>query len=112
MGRDPKALRGFYGELFGWGFRRASAFDYWLVDSGDRGVVGGIGPTATAGRPPLGGFATFKVEVVDPQTILAGAVELGGRTVMPATSVPGTDFKIAYFADPEGHVIGLTKGMA
>jgi len=27
------------------------------------------------------------------------------------TDVPGTHMKIAYFADPEGHVIGLSRGL-
>jgi predicted enzyme related to lactoylglutathione lyase len=41
---------------------------------------------------------------------LAKAEELGGTTVMPVTDVPGMGMKIAYFTDPEGHVVGPVEG--
>ena len=37
------------------------------------------------------------------------AVDVGGKTIMPVTELP--QVTIALFADPEGHVIGLAKGM-
>ena len=117
MGRDGKTLRNFFRELYGWKISEASAFDYWMIEATGEGVAGGIGisrsvPRLSAAGPDSGtGFATFKVEVDDPAAILARAEELGGRTVMPVTDVPGTDMKIAYFTDPEGHVIGLSRGL-
>jgi predicted enzyme related to lactoylglutathione lyase len=44
--------------------------------------------------------------------VLHRAERLGGTTVLPVTAIPDTNLTIAYFADPEGHVIGLTRGMA
>jgi predicted enzyme related to lactoylglutathione lyase len=111
MGRDAKALREFYAELFGWKMKEAAAFGYWLVETGGDGVLGGIGPARVAGQDGGSGFATFKVEVEDPNAVLTKAAKLGGKIAMPVTEVPGTNLKIAYFVDPEGHVIGLTSGM-
>ena len=117
MGKDGTTLRNFYHELFGWKISQASAFDYWMIEATGEGVAGGIGigrsvPGLGATHPDGGtGFATFKVEVDDPAATLAKAEELGGEKVMPVTDVPGTHMKIAYFADPEGHVIGLSRGL-
>jgi len=111
MGRDPGGLRRFYSELFGWTVTEAAAFGYWTIETGGEGVLGGIGPVEAAGQKSSPGFATFKVDVEDPQAVLERGELLGGTTVLPVTEIPGTTFKIAYFSDPDGHVIGLTKGM-
>ena len=55
-----------------------------------------------------GGHVTFYVLTPDPQATLDKAVELGGRVVMPVTELP--QVTIALFADPEGHVVGISKG--
>jgi predicted enzyme related to lactoylglutathione lyase len=49
---------------------------------------------------------TFYVEVDDPKAYLAKAESLGGKTVVPPTQVPEFDLIFAFFADPEGHVVG------
>jgi predicted enzyme related to lactoylglutathione lyase len=36
--------------------------------------------------------------------------DLGGKTIVPPTEVAGGAATIAYFMDPEGHVIGLSGG--
>jgi uncharacterized protein len=110
VGKDGKKLRDFYSNLFGWKIQvdTSSGFDYGMVQSADGGVGGGIGTSPDGSA----GFATFYVEVDDLDAALAKAEKLGGKTVMPATPIPGMDLKFAYFSDPEGHVIGLSKGMA
>lgn len=35
--------------------------------------------------------------------------QAGGKTMLPVTELP--QVTIALFADPEGHVVGLAKGM-
>lgn len=110
MGKDGTALRTFYSKLFGWKIEEgdpASGFDYGMVAAGEGGVGGGIGTSPDG----CSGFATFYVEVNDLDAALVTAERLGGKTVMPVTEVPGMKLKSAYFADPEGHVIGLSKGM-
>ena len=110
LGKDGKKLRDFYGKLFGWTIQvdSSSGLDYGLVEAANGGVGGGIG-TSPDGTP---GFATFYVEVDDLAAALAKAEKLGGKTVMPPTEIPGMSLKFAYFTDPEGHVIGLSNGMA
>jgi uncharacterized protein len=111
IGKDGKALRSFYKKLFGWEIQEAdpaSGFDYGILSPGNGGVGGGIGTSPDGSS----GFATFYVEVEDIEPILARAEKLGGKTVMPATEIPGMSLKFAYFTDPEGHVIGLSNGIA
>jgi predicted enzyme related to lactoylglutathione lyase len=110
VGKDGKQLRDFYSKLFGWKIQEdtTSGFDYGMVQGTDGGVGGGIGTSPDGSA----GFATFYVEVEDLDKSLAKAEKLGGKTVMPPTPIPGMNLKFAYFSDPEGHVIGLSKGMA
>ena len=99
---DPDASRAFYGKLFDWSFPEAPEPGYTYIVTGVEGAVpGGIG------RAPGGsGQVTFFVDVADVQAALDKAVSLGGRVVMPATSVPGVTF--ALFADPQGLVLGVS----
>ena len=53
---------------------------------------------------------TFYVDTDDPQKILDRAERLGGKTIMKPTQVR-PDLTLAMLADPEGNVIGLSKGM-
>ncbi|MDQ6779093.1 MAG: hypothetical protein M3071_23365 [Actinomycetota bacterium] len=53
---------------------------------------------------------TFYVEVDDPAAYLKKAEELGGQTIMEPSEIPEFGLTFAFFADPEGHVIGLSRG--
>ncbi len=53
---------------------------------------------------------TFYVEVDDPAAYLARAEKLGGKTIVPPSEIPDFGLTFAFFADPEGHVVGLSKG--
>ena len=99
---DPDASRAFYGRLFDWQFPEAPEPGYTYIVTGIEGAVpGGIG------RAPAGpGQVTFFVDVADVQAALEQAVRLGGRIVLPATSVPGVTFGL--FADPQGLVVGVS----
>ena len=44
------------------------------------------------------------------QAYLNKAEKLGGKTVMPPTTLTD-DMSLAMFTDPEGNFIGLVKGM-
>lgn len=106
LGQNPAGLRQFYGGAFGWKLGEPdSMMEYAMVDTGDEaGIRGGIG-RAQEGS----GHATFYVSVDDLAATLAEIERLGGRTVLPPQQVPG-GVTFAYFADPEGHVVGLLKG--
>lgn len=105
VGRDMQKLKGFYGDLFGWKTQEIPEMGYAIVEKEGDGIAGGIGQTPDGGP----GHVTFYVSAEDPQAILDRAEELGGRTIMPVTELP--EVTIALLADPEGHVIGLVKGM-
>ena len=52
-------------------------------------------------------MTVFFVGVADVDEALRRAEELGGRTVQPATSVPGVTFGI--LADPQGQMVGVVS---
>ncbi|MGZ4382280.1 MAG: VOC family protein [Gaiellaceae bacterium] len=105
VGKDLAALQGFYGELFGWKTEAIPEMGYAMVEKEGDGIAGGLGQSQDGGP----GYVTFYVSTDDPQAILDKAEALGGKTVMPVTELP--QVTLAMFADPEGHVIGLVKGM-
>jgi predicted enzyme related to lactoylglutathione lyase len=109
VGKDGAGLRRFYSDLFGWSIDASDGdMDYGLVPAANGGIGGGIGRSPDGG----GGQVTFYVEVEDPAAYLAKAEELGGRTILPPTEIPSYHLTFALMADPEGHVIGLSKGAA
>jgi predicted enzyme related to lactoylglutathione lyase len=107
VGRDGAKLRSFYSDLFGWQIAESgTGTDYGLVAPANGGIGGGIGRSQDGGE----GFVTVYVEVDDPAAYLARAEKLGGKTVVPPTEIPSANLTFAYFTDPEGHLIGLSKG--
>jgi len=104
-GKDGPALQEFYSGLFDWEVSDAGS-GYGLVAATEKGIAGGIGASADGGD----GGVTFYVEVDDPAEYLAKAEKLGGKTVVPPTDLPDFGLTFAFFADPEGHVVGLSKG--
>ena len=105
VGKDAKRLQDFYSAAFDWKIHPAP-LNYGMVETGSTsGVGGGIGET---NQGP--GHVTFYIEVDDIAAYLAKVETLGGKTIMPHTEIPG-EVIFALFADPEGHVIGLTQRM-
>ena len=84
---DPDATRDFYGQLFGWTYTSPEGGfpGYAFVETGVNGAL----PTAIG--PDQGGpdSVLFFVGVQDVAGTLERAEQLGGRTVQPATEVPG-----------------------
>ena len=106
-GRDGPALQQFYARLFDWSVSDAGdSSGYGLVSAAARGIGGGIGPSQDGGP----GQVTFYVEVDDPAAYLKKAEELGGQTIVPPTELEQFGLTFAFFTDPEGHVVGLSKG--
>lgn len=106
-GEDGPALQNFYGELFDWEIQDAGdGSGYGAVQAGEKGIAGGIGPAQDGGA----GQVTFYVEVDDPATYLEKAEQLGGQTIVPPTTLEQFGLTFAFFADPEGHLVGLSKG--
>ncbi len=104
VGKDGPALQRFYTNLFGWNLDTSNAGGYGIASGKENGVDTGIGATPDGS----GGHVTFYVAVPDVDKALEQAVRLGGRVVMPKFS-PGGGATLGLFADPEGHVVGLTE---
>jgi uncharacterized protein len=106
-GNDGEALQQFYGQLFEWEIQDSGGDDgYGLVAAAEKGIGGGIGAAQGGGD----GGVTFYVEVDDPAEYLKKAERLGGETIAPPTELPQFGLTFVFFADPEGHVVGLSKG--
>ncbi len=106
VGKDGTKLRRFYSDLFGWKIEGATGdMDYGLVAAADGGIGGGIGTSQDGGT----GHVTFFVEVDDPAAYLKKVEKLGGKTLVPPMEIPSYNLTFAYFVDPEGHVVGLSK---
>jgi predicted enzyme related to lactoylglutathione lyase len=107
IGKDGKKLQQFYANLFGWTVDANNPMDYGLVGAQDgRGTGGGISASQDGKS-----YVTIYVEVDDPQAYLDKAVSLGGKVLMPVTTIPDM-VTFAQFADPEGNLIGITKSQA
>ena len=111
-GSDPAALRGFYGEIFGWRFQVGDASaeevsrpgEYGFVDGATAGINGGV--AGGAGHEPR---VLFYVGVPDVEAALRTAESLGGTRRMgpsPDPPAPGS-LVVGHFTDPEGNLIGV-----
>jgi predicted enzyme related to lactoylglutathione lyase len=106
-GKDGPSLQKFYAQQFGWTVNDAGdGSGYGLVEAGEKGIGGGIGSSQDGGS----GGVTFYVEVDNLAAYLQKAEKLGGTTVVPPTEIPDFGLTFAFFTDPEGHVVGLSKG--
>jgi predicted enzyme related to lactoylglutathione lyase len=104
VGGNAAALHAYYAQLFGWRIEPGGPGGYGLVRLGEAdGISGGIGAGEGERR-----YVTVYVEVPDVGAALDRAEELGGSRLSGPHTLPGTDVELGRFADPEGHVIGLT----
>ena len=109
MGKDATGLAKFYGEAFGWeteDLNMPGGGYHMARPGGENGINGGIGGTPDGGA----GHVTFYIAVDDLGDALQKVEAGGGSTVQPPMDIPNGP-SIALFADPEGHVVGLVKGM-
>ena len=115
VGANGEGLRSFYSRLFGWETTEvAPGTKYGVMDAAPHGVGGGVGPSQ---KGP--GHVTVFVEVDDLEEALENAERLGGKTIAGPIQFPDKrpsargkgSVSFAYFADPEGHLIGLCHGI-
>jgi uncharacterized protein len=110
IGTDPGALRGYYGELFGWEFATGGPVAESVSDAGNYGFTGGDTiPGGIGGGAGYHPHTIFYVGVPDIETALAKAESLGGTRVMGPARSPGTTLVVAHFTDPQGNLIGLAS---
>lgn len=105
---NAKSTQEFFKKMFDWKVDDKNPMKYGLVDTGTKeGVQGGIGP-AMPGAPNM---VTFYVQVKSIGPYLKKAEKLGGKVIMPETTIPDM-VTLAMIATPEGHTIGLLKEQA
>ena len=103
VGKDGPALQSFYSKVFDWNLDTNNPGGYGMYRPGDgEGIGGGIGTAQDGGT----GHVTFYVHAEDPEATLSRVEAAGGRVLMPLTEV-APETKVALFADPEGHIVGL-----
>lgn len=104
---DVAAARSFYGDIVGWNFTDfpspEGGMQYTIANVGETGVAGMMTPPDGAPIAP-GWFAYFHVADVDAKA--AENEKAGGKTLMPATDLPGVG-RIAMVGDPQGIVFYL-----
>jgi uncharacterized protein len=114
IGKDPKKLRSYYSELFGWEFDTNAPVAEAVSQSGNYGFVNrnttsdGTGiPGGVGGGLGYDSHVIFYVGVPDVEAALLRAESLGGTRRMGPQENPGASLVVAHFTDPEGHLIGL-----
>lgn len=101
---QPKLVK-FYEQLFGW---KTEAYGTAaMIDTGQKTGIGGH--INSLGHEPHN-YVTVYAQVDNVQAALDKAVKLGGKAIVPPTEVPGMGH-FAWFADPEGNILGLWKPM-
>lgn len=99
---DRKAAASFYGKLFGWESEHMpEEMRYTTFKTGN--VGGGFAELAAGYKP---GDVTFYVGSGDIESDLRRAEELGGKTLVPRTEIPGMGW-FAILTDPTGNRVGL-----
>jgi predicted enzyme related to lactoylglutathione lyase len=100
--RDRARTSDFYSNLFGWQITAAGPASNIQTGS-PQGISGHI---TSLGHEPQH-YTMFYVDVEDVQAALDKATELGGKTLVRPITIPAGTF--AWFADPDGNMIGLMK---
>ena len=107
VGKDGGKLQKFYKDVFGWQIAGADGDPtYGLVTKADGGIGGAVGQSSDDGH------GTVFIEVDDPAAYLKKIEKAGGQTIVPPTEIPSYNLTFAYFKDPQGHTMGLSKGVA
>ena len=100
---DREASGKFYSELFGWNVQQFPEMQYAMF-SAEGGPGGGF--ATVDGQMINQGEVSVYVGTDDIDASLAKANELGGKTVVPKTEIPGYG-NFAFFLDPSGTKVGL-----
>lgn len=104
--RDKDKTRAFFSELFDWSISDMGPAAMIDTQGGPIGINGHI---SSLGHEPHN-YTVVYVDVDDVAAYLARAESLGGKTLVPPVTIPSGTF--AWFADPEGNMIGLWKAAA
>jgi predicted enzyme related to lactoylglutathione lyase len=107
MTRDVEAAKKFYAELLGWSMEEMPMAEgpYIVLRAGDKGVGGMmVMPSNVPAHVPAHWASYVTVDDVD--AVAKKAEELGAKTIVPPTDVPGVG-RFCTFQDPEGAVLSV-----
>jgi len=104
--KDPKRLRKFYTNVFGWKFKNSAAqnMQYWNINTGTKhspGVEGGLYKKGSQNQTPVNYIATTDIEET-----MAEVEREGGHITVGDKNTPGHG-RTALGTDPEGNPIGF-----
>jgi predicted enzyme related to lactoylglutathione lyase len=110
---NPERAVRFYGNLFGWQFKKwEGPMPYWLITTGEGGpgINGGLlkrnGPTPAEGQSVNAYVCTVDVPVLD--DYWKKALADGATVAVPKMAIPGVGW-LAYIEDPEGNILGMMQ---
>ena len=99
---DREKTGQFYSALFEWSIDPQGPAS--VISTGSAGGIGGH--ITSLGHEPHH-YTMFYVEVEDIRACLSKAESLGGKIIVPPIPIPTGIF--AWFADPDGNIIGLVQ---
>ena len=107
MSQDLATALKFYGALFGWTFNETDVpgGKYSMLMKGDVVVGGGM-----AAPPGVPAHWMTSMGVEDADAAAAKIAELGGKVLMPPTTVPDM-VRFAVAMDPQGASFGVVQGL-
>lgn len=103
--KDAELLVEFYTKVFGWEHSYDEAIGIWRFDSGN-GKDGGIGGAVFTGKGGLPTHRCLYISVEDVDAIAEKTKSLGQQILQGPFDLEGVG-RLAFFQDPEGHMIGL-----
>jgi predicted enzyme related to lactoylglutathione lyase len=105
LAKDPDATSRFYSSLFGWKVDANNPMGYRRIDTGsNEGISGGIWPAP----PQSPDFVQLFVAVEDVAGAARKAQELGGKLLIPPTTLPEGD-EMSVLQDPQGMAFALWR---
>jgi predicted enzyme related to lactoylglutathione lyase len=105
---QPEVVQPFYGEVFGWTFKKFDGpFEYWLITTGaesEPGINGGL----TRPRPGQSPRTINTVAVSSLHESIQKIEQCGGKICVPKMPIPKVGW-LAYAEDPAGNVFGIIE---
>ena len=102
---DGAQTREFFKNLFDWDI--SDPDNGLIIDTGPKGTIGGH---IVELAPEWGNYVTVYVKVENLQETLQRATDLGGKVLVAPVELPGQG-SFAWFAAPEGNIIGIWKSV-
>ena len=103
--QDGPALTEFYKKIFGWEAREEGSIPIFNLDSGGEG--GGIGGAIFTGQARLPTHRCLYVHVDDVDAVCE-LVKAQGQPILQGPFDIDERMRLAFFRDPEGHMVGLS----